>query len=90
MQSDGDAAVVAGEFGPVAARQLFALEKGDAVVDGGENLGGVDGPLFGGLRRLRECGRWRYNRYDRQGRNADQPSVKSHLTSFASGAARHL
>ena len=62
----GDAAFVAGQFGPVAARQLFALEIGTAVVDGGENLGGVDRPLSGGLRLLRECGSRRYNRYDRQ------------------------
>ena len=40
----GDAAVVAGHFVPVAARQLLALEVGDAAIDGGENLGGVDRP----------------------------------------------
>jgi hypothetical protein len=48
---------------------LFALEEGDAVVDGGEDLGGVDRPLFQGLWWLRECDRWRYNRYDRHDRS---------------------
>ena len=70
----GDAAVVAGHFAPAAARRLFALQIGDAAVDGGEHLGGVDGPVALAAAREPTCGR--YNRYDRHGREPRSATVE--------------
>ena len=52
----GDAAIVAGHLGPAAARQLLALEIGDAALDGGEDLGGIDRPACAAAEQVPKAG----------------------------------